>query len=99
MMVSPSSPYYWEYVTFVDVTNNNLTDSRSYLTCLSGAPGDGIRCALGGSMSTRNSINPLEAYLWKWKSESPLLVHVGEFGEPPVGGMSCVIGGGKAGLA
>jgi hypothetical protein len=39
------------------VTANDPREETSYLTCLGGAPLDGLRCGLGGGMSVRRGLN------------------------------------------
>jgi len=48
-----------------DITNNDPNDQASFLTCLAGSQQDGIRCSLGGMLSTNKGINPLKALLLK----------------------------------
>ncbi|KAF2201693.1 hypothetical protein GQ43DRAFT_370825 [Delitschia confertaspora ATCC 74209] len=49
---SESTSTYQSQTVFV--TNNDPSNANSYLTCLGGAPYDGVRCNLGGMLSTRN---------------------------------------------
>ncbi|KAF9698084.1 hypothetical protein EKO04_003468 [Ascochyta lentis] len=40
----------------VAITANNASEPSSYLTCLSGAPFDGLRCSVGGLMSVQKEL-------------------------------------------
>jgi hypothetical protein len=58
------------YMGRVLVSNNNASDTSSLLTCLGGAPQDGIRCSLWGAMSTKHAYAQIMAKEVPW--DTPL---------------------------